>query len=505
MRSPKPNPDSGTAKKKRSCCPEGREDRVKDVPADLSGFLFHTSSCMISIGMMSDSDDELEMGTAPKCSLSRNILYRAALNMSASLLLITCLSVATISGAPHHSSEDYEENECESDHDCGSGFFCYETNKCAPCISCASRFRSDSGWSCHHKAADCGDCLPGYQERVLERNIEKESCMPVPEGVINTSKNSAPVPGVNEEMINLLWFFGGLGGLSLFVIASFLLAQWHKGRRSPEPQLQAPQELQELVSRTDQPPPPYSPFGQKMPTSVMDATPTAPAMDSTLQVDSPRDCDARIYVETLPRQIPPSPQLERVDLVQAGLSRLPNWVNGENCTGLRQSTPSSSGVNSLDGPDLDDENTQPSDWTPNTSQENVEEAGNQLMSFNSLPPLIGSTAVGTVDPPLDQSTDTEDVSRVRMRENGDDNEGVASSQESCDDDAPREKRMRSESPQSCNGNNNNNNNITNANINNMSQQTFHAIQINLNLSRGEDHRPDAVISPNLIDSEDFLS
>uniref|UniRef100_A0A0A9YCI3 Tumor necrosis factor receptor superfamily member 25 n=1 Tax=Lygus hesperus TaxID=30085 RepID=A0A0A9YCI3_LYGHE len=439
-----------------------------------------------------------------------NPVYLATFKMAPSLrclLLISFISVATTSGAPHHSSEDYEENECDGDHKCGPGFFCYtDTNKCAPCISCASRFRLNSTWQCHQKASDCGDCLPGYQERSLERNIEKESCMPVPEGVITTSKNSAPLPGTTEEMLNLLWFFGGLGGLSLFVIASFLLTQWHKGRSREEPQQEAPQELQELVSRSNQPPPPYSPFGEKHPTSVVNAAPTAPSMDSTLQVDSPRDCDARIYVETQARHIPPPPVIDHANLVQTVPCNLPDWVNGTYCTGLRQSTPPSTGDNStFSEPDLEDDNTQPSDWTPNTSQENVEEAGNHLMSFNTVPPPIGSTAVGTVDPPIHHGTNiNQEVTRVRRRESEDDNQGLASSQESCEDNAPCEKRRRSESPppqQTRNFHPNVFLNQSNENNNNITQQHYQAIQINVNLNR-TDSEP---IHNALLDSEDFLA
>ncbi|BES98998.1 Arrestin domain containing [Nesidiocoris tenuis] len=280
------------------------------------------------------------------------------------------LAISIVHGTPLHphyvGHEDYDEKrECERSADCGAGRFCYkETYKCATCIDCSSRFRADGDWPCAEQASECGPCLPGYVEVSLERGVPKESCTLQVMGPELPFKDTPPPIG-SENIFNFVWIFAGLGGVSLLFVASFLINHWQRGRQNSEPM----QELAPLNGNANQSidmaPPPYSsaappPFDVK----YHEPQPTAPTLESMVEVDTPRNCHTNITLETHPRV---QPARVEEQYVQAVGFRPPGWVDISGYTGENSPPPSPIEENHPDdnlADTLNDQSTQESEWTP---------------------------------------------------------------------------------------------------------------------------------------------
>ncbi|GLG97422.1 Uncharacterized protein GBIM_04187 [Gryllus bimaculatus] len=68
--------------------------------------------------------------------------------------------------------------ECEADHQCDSGYCYLETGKCVPCIDCASYLRQTSQWrTCARGPQDCGECLAGFEYEYLTDGTARSFCV----------------------------------------------------------------------------------------------------------------------------------------------------------------------------------------------------------------------------------------------------------------------------------------------------------------------------------------
>ncbi|CAA9996481.1 unnamed protein product, partial [Nesidiocoris tenuis] len=150
----------------------------------------------------------------------------------------------------------------------------------------------------------------------------------------------------------------------------------------------------------DMAPPPYSsaappPFDVK----YHEPQPTAPTLESLVEVDTPRNCHTNITLETHPRV---QPARVEEQYVQAVGFRPPGWVDISGYTGENSPPPSPIEENHPDdnlADTLNDQSTQESEWTPNSSHENVEEQSAVGQALNlTVPQTIGSTAFGTIGP-----------------------------------------------------------------------------------------------------------
>jgi len=94
-------------------------------------------------------------------------------------LFFICLAFTSVSThgfaldvAPLH-------RQCDSDHQCDNGFFCYEESHfCTRCLECSSYKRKSSWRSCAKTPSDCGSCITGHEEEILHEGKTRDICVP---------------------------------------------------------------------------------------------------------------------------------------------------------------------------------------------------------------------------------------------------------------------------------------------------------------------------------------
>ncbi|XP_054272682.1 uncharacterized protein LOC128992951 isoform X2 [Macrosteles quadrilineatus] len=232
--------------------------------------------------------------------------------------------------------------QCESDHQCDNGFYCYEeSHLCTRCVDCASYKRRSSWRSCPKTPADCGGCENNYGEEILHNGRTRDMC--VPSTPNNLSHTIVPAY-TNWERL------GWVAGITAFLLplAYYVFARKNRIRDRGT--------IHHDLRREE--PPPYRSI-ELTTLSTNNSEQLAEAY--TMNVGQQKDQ----LVQAVPFQKPAymDEELMAFDNTQNENSEDSDFVTNEH------PVPTVSSV------ELQDENTMPSDWTPD------ENSNGQLMSF----------------------------------------------------------------------------------------------------------------------------
>lgn len=121
--------------------------------------------------------------------------------------------------------------DCETDHQCPDGHYCFTpSHTCARCIECTVYKRTSSWRYCPKVPADCGKCLPGYEEEILAEGKTRDFCV----ASIHTSIQPDLIQSAykNVQTTFSAHYFLVLGLLSILVPTIFYAFYWKKRTQS---------------------------------------------------------------------------------------------------------------------------------------------------------------------------------------------------------------------------------------------------------------------------------
>lgn len=281
-------------------------------------------------------------------------------------------------------------DQCEGDSQCMPGYYCFtETKYCASCTDCVVYNRNKSWKTCAKSPSECGTCLSGFEEEILANGRVRDWCVTSPNQA-SAHHSDAAVQATHNY---LMWPLA----IGFFVILTIFYAVCWKNWRGGN--------LNRLTSPNEEPPP-YSSLN--FPPATQDSSTSSsgesevPACSCSANASTsrPEESSNPRHMFLNLQQCKEQPLLQAVpfrypeDSLQRSLN--PLLESDDESSSDHESSPEELvGALSQDHRNIDfeDENTMPSDWTPNAcrvvNQEEAEEyhdSCDTVDSENTEPP-----------------------------------------------------------------------------------------------------------------------
>lgn len=218
--------------------------------------------------------------------------------------------------------------ECETDYQCPDGYYCFtQSHTCARCLECAIYKRTSSWRHCPKVPADCGKCLPEYEEEILAEGKTRDFCI---ESVYTPMHHTVQTTFSANHVL--------IVGFVLFLVPILFYAFCWKKRT------QRHFHCQHTAVPSDEPPPYLS----------IEPTPNPSVSDS---------------MEAIEEEIVTNISQTKDRLTEATPFRRPNYEDDEDAYNREEDEPETDEGNSAirihsTNLELEDENTMPSNWTP---------------------------------------------------------------------------------------------------------------------------------------------
>ncbi|KAK7790345.1 hypothetical protein R5R35_006856 [Gryllus longicercus] len=236
--------------------------------------------------------------------------------------------------------------ECEADHQCDSGYCYLETGKCVPCIDCASYLRQTSQWrTCARGPQDCGECLAGFEYEYLTDGTARSFCV----------RKKEIEYGIWNEKSPYLWIIIASCLVTFILLLVFAVHRFYKGvkaRSSVQNNDPNPEDPPPLSADNEIPPPSYdSSVPLLQPSGVSSALCT-----SLIVVEK----EGSSLQQAVPFTIPDPPY------GTGGLIEFENEAQDSEAEDIHQLQDSDDNEASraISPPQLEDEDTMPSEWVP---------------------------------------------------------------------------------------------------------------------------------------------
>ncbi|KAG8292737.1 hypothetical protein J6590_031717 [Homalodisca vitripennis] len=271
--------------------------------------------------------------------------------------IVTFFAVLMVSA--YGDGVDSAHMQCDLDHQCPDGFFCYEeSHYCTRCLDCGSYKRKASWRSCPKTPTDCGTCITGFEEEILHEGRTRDMCIP---SIIPNTLSHTNASTYNTER----YIWGGVVTVLLVPIMFYVFCRKTIRRDGGVNHHGIPHEE----------PPPYRSIELTTLTSN-NSEERLSEENHVLMVGQQKDC----LVQAVPfRQPDYAEELMLFDNSQEATSDVESTVEGV--------------VLASPNIELHDENTMPSDWTP------AEQDGNgQLMTLETPEIEVVSEPEDTCEP-----------------------------------------------------------------------------------------------------------